>query len=230
MDNKYATGVRFPLQKNAVFHWKSKTIEIEYRVLYSVVLLFLVNILLPFPLFAAVTDTQRAAIASDVAAGVDTLSILQKAVADGMPIEMAVQAVIAAGTDPGRVVYVACPVFSSEAVIRGAEAAVSAMGLSEADYLTQITAIVSVALQAGSSESQISDALSNSGVSPTVIANTLTGAAQSPSPVLGYSAPEPASPPPTASVIGGGGGGGGAPIGGSQYGAPPTQPASKSKP
>lgn len=95
--------------------------------------------------------------------------------------------------------------------------------------------IVSVARQAGASETAVNTGLSNAGVSAAMIANANARAAASPAPVFGYTAPPGSTPPPTAGIGGAVGGGAGGRIGGSGIGAPPTgasgnNPASRTQP
>jgi hypothetical protein len=169
------------------------------------------------------------AIAADVAAGGDIAAIIANAVAAGMTVAEAVEAIVAAGADPGRVAYLAITAnFSAADVVAGAAAAVTKMGMSDAVLLAQMTTIISTARQAGASESQVNGALSAAGIPATVIANANVAAAQTPAPVYGYTAPAPPAEATTAVI--GAVGGGGVSIGGASIGAPPTQPASPTKP
>jgi len=193
-------------------------------------LLLLIGSVLSFPLCAAEPDAQKAAISAGVAAGTDISIIMQNAVAAGMTPEQAVEAIVMAGADPGRVVYEAITAkYSDEAVVKGAAAAVQQLYGADS---AQVSAIVSAAIQAGASASQVNSALASAGVPPTVIATANTQSAQSPAPAEGYTAP--VAPAPLTAAVGGGGGpiggGGGAPIGGSGVGAPPTKQASPYKP
>jgi hypothetical protein len=194
--------------------------------------LLLIGVLVAPPLSAATEDETRiAAITAALAAGTDIAVIIQNAVAAGMALDRAVEVIVGAGVDPGRVVYAAITAgFSASEVVRGAANGVEGRGLTDAGLLTQMTTIVQAATQAGATPSQINSGLVNAGIPATVIAAANAGAATSSGPVYGYTAP-PGTPPP-AGGIGGtfGGGSGGGLIGGSGIGAPPTKPASPTKP
>lgn len=188
--------------------------------------LLLFSVMLPLTVQAADTqDPRLAAIAADVAAGVDSVTIIKNAVAAGLTVERAVEAVVTAGDDPGRVAYLAIVAnYISADVVCGDANAVTKMGLSETAFQAQVTLIVSTSLQAGASESQINEGLTCGGVPALVIANAYAQAAQSPAPVFGYTAPTPARP--LTAVIGPRG----VPIGGSGIGRPPTRVASPTRP
>lgn len=188
--------------------------------------LLLLSVALPLSAQAASEqDPRLAAIAADVAAGVDVAVIIRNATAAGLPLDRAVEAIVAAGVDPGRVVYLAILAgYSASDVVNGAADAVSKMGLSDAAFQAQITLIVSTARQAGATAGQINSGLSNAGVSATIIANANAEAGRNPAPVFGYTAPTPPAPPLT------GGLGPGPIIGGSGIGAPPTKAASGTRP
>lgn len=201
--------------------------------------LLLIGVLLPAALcVAAQQDPREAAIVADLAAGIDIAVIIQNAVAAGLTVSRAVEVLVTAGADTGRVVYMAITAqFLASDVVCGAANAVRRMGPSDAALLTQLATMVSVARQAGASETEVNTGLTCGSISPAVIANANARAAASPAPVFGYTAPA-APPPATTTVIGtavGGGGAGGGAIGGSGIGAPPTsasgtKPASPTKP
>ncbi len=214
------------LQRGACVKFNAKTgIGKKYYRHFScfmAICLLLIGSVLSFPLCAAEPDAQKAAISAGVAAGTDISIIMQNAVAAGMTPEQAVEAIVMAGADPGRVVYEAITAkYSDEAVVKGAAAAV--LQLYGADS-AQVSAIVSAAIQAGASASQVNSALASAGVPPTVIATANTQSAQSPAPAEGYTAP--VAPAPLTAAVGGGS----VPIGGSGVGAPPTKQASPYKP
>lgn len=166
------------------------------------------------------------AIAADVAAGGDIAVIIGNAIAAGMTVEAAVEAIVMGGADPGRVAYAAITAnYSAADVLKGAAAAVARTGYSGAALQSQVAAIASMARQAGASESQVNEAFINAGVPATVIANAATQAAQTPAPVFGYTAPAP-----TLSLTASIGPTGGAPIGGGGIGAPPTIASGGTKP
>lgn len=191
-----------------------------------IALLVMSLMLLPLPLWAQGQDAQQASIAADLAAGTDIAVIIKNALAAGMTVEEAVEAIVTAGADPGRVVYIAITAnYSAEAVVQGATAAVSKMGLTGANFQAAVTVISSAALQAGATQSQVTAGARNAGVSTAIISNAITQALMSPAPVFGYTAPTP--PPTTAVVLGTvlGAPGGATIIGGSAIGAPPTPAA-----
>lgn len=185
--------------------------------------LLLFSVMLPLTVQAASEqDPRLAAIAADAAAGVDIVTIIQNAVAAGLTVERAVEAIVTAGVDPGRVAYVSIVAnYTATDVVCGDAKAVTKMGLSATEFQAQMTLIVSTALQAGATESQVNSGLTCGGVSANVIANAFAQASQSPAPVFGYTAPiTPARPLTT--VIGTTG----VPIGGGSG----TKPASPTKP
>lgn len=194
--------------------------------------LLVIGLLLPANLCpAAEQNTAEAAIAADLAAGVEITVIIQNAVAAGLSVENAVAVLVTAGANPGVVVNAAIGAgFSAPNVVQGASNAIQQMGLPDAAVLTQMTTIVQAATQAGATPAQVNSGFSNAGVSPTVIANANTNAASTPPPVFGYTAPPTTAAPATA-VVGAaaGGGGGGGLIGGGAIGAQPTE-ASGNKP
>ena len=204
--------------------------------------LLLIGSVLSSPLYAAVPeapkvaiaagaaepDAQQAAIAAGVAAGTDISVIIQNAVAAGMTTEQAVEAIVTAGADPGRVVYEAITAkYPAETVVKCTAAAVNHQYCADTTLTpcsARVCTIVAAAIQAGESEINIHSWIASAGMPPTVIANAGAQACQGSAPVEGYSAPVAAAP--LTAVIGGGG----APIGGSSVGAPGTQTASPSKP
>ena len=92
--------------------------------------LILIGVLLPATLCVAAQQAPReAAIAADLAGGIDIAVIIQNAVAAGLSVDRAVEVLVTAGADPGRVVYVAITAnFSASDVVRGAANAVERMG------------------------------------------------------------------------------------------------------
>lgn len=194
--------------------------------------LLVIGLMLPTaPCVAAVPNPNEAAIAADLAAGVDITLIIQNAVAAGIPVDRAVEVLVTAGANPGAVVNAAIGAnFAAADVTRGAANAVQQMGLSEAAAQTQLATIVQAATLAGAPPAQVNSGLSGAGFSATAIANANTNAASLPPPVFGYTAPPAPPTPPTGVIVAGaGGGGGGGAIGGSGVGAPST-PASGTKP
>nr|MBC8363139.1 hypothetical protein [Candidatus Desulfatibia profunda] len=183
------------------------------------------SIMLPCP--SGAQEGPPAWIAADLAAGVSIEEVIQKAVDAGMAVEDAVEALILAGANASQVVYAAITAnYPAESVVKGAATAVSKMGLSDTDAQAALTVIASAALQAGATQSKVTTGLASAGVSAVVIANAITQALLTPSPVFGYTAPTPPAPPTGGGVLGGGG----PPIGGSGAGAPPTKVASPTKP
>lgn len=174
-------------------------------------------------------DPRQLQLAADLAAGMDIAVIIRNAVAAGLSVEQAIESLVTAGTEPGRVVYSAITAgFPAESVVKGAATAVTKMGLSAASFQATMTTIVSVALQAGATASQVNNGARSAGVPAGVIANANVQAAQSPAPVFGYTAPVTPTAT-TSSVIGGavGSRGAGSNIGGAGVGAPPTEAATK---
>src|SRR4030042_2730152 len=167
--------------------------------------LFLMSMVVSSPLRAAeAPDPRLAQIAADVAAGSDMAIIIQQAVAGGMTVANAVEAVINAGADPGRVVYLAITAnYPAESVVQGAITAVLKMGLSDANFQNALTLIASTALQAGANSSQIIGGAANAGVADNVIANALAQARLNSAPIFGYTAPAPAGPTTARWNIGG---------------------------
>jgi hypothetical protein len=203
--------------------------QYRYFACIMAVFLLLIGSLFSSPLCAAVTDAQKAAIASGVATGTDIADIIKNAVESGMTTEQAVEAIIIAGSDPGRVVYQAIVAkYPSESVIKGAAAAVNKQYCTETTQdscLSKVCAIVAAAIQAGETEAQFRSWMASAGISSIVLANADAQTCQglSGAPVEGYSAP--AAGGALTSIIGWGGGH----IGGSRFGSP-NQPASKHKP
>lgn len=195
--------------------------------------LLLIGSLLPVPLHAAdPTGTQQAAVAADVAAGISTTTIINNAMAGGMTLSQAVQAMIMAGADPGTVTYQAITGgFAGADVVAGAADGVEARGLSEAAFQTQINTIYAQALLAGATAPQATTGLTNAGINQTVIANAI--ASQQ---TFGYSSPGGGTTgggTGSGSGVGGALGSGGAPIGGAGFGSPTgngSQQGSPSKP
>ena len=150
--------------------------------------LLLLSVMSPLTVQAAdEQDLRLVAIAANLAAGDDIVTIIQNAVAAGLTVERAVEALVTAGADLGRVVYEAIAAnFPASEVVQGAANAVQRMGLSDAAFLTQMATIVSAARQAGASEASVNSGLSNAGVSPTVIASANALAASSRASVFGY--------------------------------------------
>ena len=155
-----------------------------------------------------------------------------------MTVEQAVEVMILAGADPGRVVYEAIvSKYTSESVIKGAADAVDKEYCTDttlAPCSSRVCAIVAAATQAGETETQVRSWMASAGMPPIALANASAETCQGPgggAPVEGYSAPAPAAVVQTSIISGGGGfgGGGGAPFGGAGIGSH-TQPASKTKP
>lgn len=169
-------------------------------------------------------DPRLLRIAADLAAGTDIAVIIRNAVDAGLSVEKAVESLITAGADPGRVVYLAIAAhYPAEKVLKGAFTAVKKMGLSDIALQEAVNTIVSVALQAGATESQVNSAAMSAGIPAAVIANAIAEATSNPSPVFGYKAPGAN----TTSIVGNrvGAPGAGSFIGGSGIGAPPTDAA-----
>lgn len=168
------------------------------------VLFLLMSMAVSFPLWAAVEqDPMQVQIAADVAAGKDIASIIQQAAAGGMTVANAVESIVNAGVDPGRVAYIAITAkFSAESVVQGAVNTVSKMGLSEANFQTALTLICSSALQAGANENQVARGAANAGVPNTAIANAIAQAMMTPAPAFGYSKGNPAGPNPRWNIHG----------------------------
>ena len=220
---------------------ESGTGKNHYRYFACIMAIFLLLIgnLFPSPLRAAVTDAQKAAIASGVAGGTDIADIIKNAVASGMTTEEAVEAIIMAGADPGRVVYQAIVAkYSSESVIKGAAAAVNKQYFAETTETTQascsskVSSMLAAAIQAGETETNTRRWMASAGIPLVILANASGNGGGAP--VEGYSAPgqppvegysAPAGGGALTSIIGGGGG----LIGGSSIGSP-TKPASKTQP
>ncbi|HLA27263.1 MAG TPA: hypothetical protein VJZ49_05160, partial [Syntrophales bacterium] len=157
---------------------------------------------------ASEEDARLAVIASDLAAGTDIAVIIQNAVAAGLSVDRAVEALVTAGAEPGMVAYAAITAnFPVSDVVRGAANAIAQLGLSEAALLSQVTTIVSAATTAGANPAQVNSGLVNTGIPPATIANAISRAASAP--VFGYTAPAtppPAGPPIIAGPVGGLGG------------------------
>jgi hypothetical protein len=192
------------------------------------------------PVQAADPDPRIAALQADVAAlqaggaapGVTYATILQTAVAAGLSVDGAVDAMVTAGANAGNVVYLAIQAnFSPTDVVNGAAEATVRMNLEPAALQAQTNLIYSTALQAGATESQINGGLSTGGIGAGIISNASVAAGKSPAPVFGYSAPTgPSGGAGGGGALGGGGlpGGGGGTIGGS--GLSGTRTASDYKP
>ena len=200
-------GVKFIQRKNRYDSIGKSEMKKAPNLYFSCVMavLFLMSMAVSLPLWAAdQQDPKLAQIAADVAAGTDIALIIQQAVAGGMTVANAVEAVVNAGADPGRVAYIAITAnYSAESVVQGAITAVSKMGLSDADFQTALTLIASAALQAGANPRQIISGAANAGVANNVIANAIAQARLNPAPVFGYTAPAPAGPTTSRWNIGG---------------------------
>jgi hypothetical protein len=202
-----------------------------------VIMLLFVGALFSSPLHAAVSSAQKSAIAAGMAAGTEISTLLKNAVASGLTPEEAVQELIRAGADPGKVVYEAITAkYSAEGVTKSAGKAVmdvygneclqKGIELANCQSLnSQVSSMQSAALQAGVPASNINGWLAAANVPPTVIANAGTQSGQSPAPAEGPSGPTPSGPALTSLISGAGGASGGYSIGGAGVGSP-TKPAS----
>ena len=142
-------------------------------------------------------------IAADVAAGKDMASIIRQAAAGGMAVAAAVESIVNAGVDPGRIAYIAITAkFTAENVVQGAVTPVLKMGLSEANFQTALTMISSAAIQAGAHEHQVARGAANAGVPNIAIANAIAQAMMPPAPAFGHTKANPAGPNPRWNIHG----------------------------
>ena len=158
----------------------------------------------PFSLWAAGEKSpMQVQIAADVAAGKDMASIIRQAVADRMTVADAVESIVNAGVDPGRVAYIAITAkFSAESVVQGAVTPVLKMGLPEANFRTALTMLSSAAIQAGAHEHQVARGAANAGVPNIAIANAIAQAMMPPAPAFGHTVANPAGPNPRWNIHG----------------------------
>ncbi len=205
-----------------------------YRSLFTgLMALLLISAMASWPLPAAAdTSTLSASIAADVASGKDIAQIIQSALDGGMPLDKVIEAIIQAGANPGNSTYLAITTpHPAVPVIKGACAAVSAMGLTEPNLSAGYVQVFKAAIDAGATQTQITMACGSAGVDATLISNVYAQASSGAGPVFGYSAP--GGGPTGSSGLGfgapGGGAGGGA-GGGGGGGITRTRNASPSRP